>query len=122
MSGGVETMTTVKSRPQIRLLDNPYEWKNIRAIVVGLILVFLTYKAAGAVEFSLSKLWDGTPFMADFLTRMFPPDLSILPRALQETLLTIELAWISTIIAAVISVPIGFIAASNIVKSAILRK
>jgi phosphonate transport system permease protein len=59
--------------------------------------------------------------MKDFLSRTWPPDWSILPRVLTETLLTIQLAWIATVICAVFSLPIGFIAAQNIVQNRPLR-
>ena len=81
-----------------------------------------TYQAFLAVEFSPTKLRDGGPYMWDFLKRMFPPDWSIYPRVRDDTILTIQLAWISTLISAVISFPIGFLAASNIIDSPLLRR
>ncbi len=82
-------------------------------------LVFLIccYWSATGVEFSFSRLRAGLPYMADFIGRMFPPDMRILSRVLTETLLTIQLAWISTVIAALLSVPAGFLAAGNIFAS-----
>lgn len=85
-------------------------------------LIYATYQSAVAVEFSMSRLIEGAPFMADFLSRMFPPDVSILSKVFSETLLTIELAWISTIIAAVLSVPVAFVAANNVFESAWPRR
>lgn len=82
---------------------------------------YLTYLSAVAVEFSLSRLQEGLPYMGDFLSRMFPPDTQVLPRVLEETLLTIQLAWISTIIAALLSVPVAFLAAANVTKSRGIR-
>ncbi len=88
--------------------------------VFGLIVV-LSWWSASAVEFSTGRLVDGLPYMADFLKRMFPPDFSIFSQVLDETLLTIQLAWISTVIAVVISLPIGFVAAANIFENRPLR-
>lgn len=90
-------------------------------LTVGLVLYF-TYTSIVAVEFSIPKLIAGAPFMADFLGRMFPPDTSILPRVLTDTMLTIQLAWVSTLIAAILSVPIGFLAAANVFESTGLRR
>lgn len=87
-----------------------------------IVAIVMTYWATVAVEFSATKLFEGLPYMKDFLSRMWPPDTKILPRVLTDTLLTIQLAWVSTIIAAVISLPIGFIAASNICESVWLRR
>lgn len=90
---------------------------------VGFIAVgVVTYWCGMAVEFSWTKLHEGLPYMQDFLSRMFPPDVTILNRVFTDTLLTIQLAWVSTVIAAVFSVPVGFMAASNIFESAWLRR
>lgn len=77
----------------------------------------LGYWSARSVEFSVTRLREGLPFMADFVSRMFPPDWEILPRVWQETLLTIELAWFATVVAAVLSLPLGFLAAANVLES-----
>lgn len=97
--------------------------KQRRFIALGGLLIFLAlgYWSASAVEFSFERLRDGLPFMGDFLRRMFPPDLEVLPRVWQETVLTVELAWIATVIAAFLSIPLGFLAAANILENAALR-
>lgn len=102
-----------------RLIASP--WR-VLAFVGILFVVWFTYLSAIAVEFSIPKLIEGSPFMWDFLKRMFPPDFSILSRVWTETLLTVELAWVATILAAVISIPIAFLAASNITESVWLRR
>lgn len=99
----------------------PFTWRTALGYIVFVILFALSYWSAMAVEFSLPKLIEGLPHMADFLSRMFPPDWSILPRVFQDTLLTIQLAWIATVVSAIISLPIGFVAASNIFEGKLLR-
>lgn len=86
------------------------------------VTVFTVY-AGKAVEFSLSRLSEGLPNMWDFVSRMFPPNLEkeFLERVYRETLLTVQLAWISTMIAAALSFPVGFIAASNIFENKPMR-
>jgi len=96
------------------LPPKPFSLTRLLWYVIIALLFILSYWCFNAVEFSAEKLLKGTPYMADFLQRMFPPDTSILPKVLKETLLTIQLAWVSTVIACIISLPIGFIAASNI--------
>lgn len=93
------------------------------AIVAGT-FVYVTYWSGMAVEFSPTKLKDGAPYMADFLSRMFPPDFepTFFSRVLVDTLLTIQLAWISTVIAAVLSLPVGFLAASNVFDNQWIRR
>ena len=89
--------------------------------VVFALFFALSYWAGAAVEFSLPRLIEGGPHMQDFLSRMWPPDQSILGKVWTETMLTIQLAWVATVISAVISLPIGFIAATNVFDSKPLR-
>lgn len=81
------------------------------------ITVYVFYLSFQAVEFSPSKLIAGAPYMKDFLGRMFPPNFGVLERVLSEVLTTIELALVGTTIAMIISIPLGFLAAKNVVKS-----
>lgn len=99
----------------------PVTWRTWLFYSIFFFIAVLSYWSATAVEFSLSKLLEGLPFMWDFLKRMVPPDISILSQVLDETLLTIQLAWIATVVAVVISLPIGFIAAANIFENKPLR-
>jgi phosphonate transport system permease protein len=113
------------SGPKLKKIEIPppkpvtfYTWLAYSVLAV---ILLLSWWSATAVEFSLQRLLDGSPFMLDFLKRMFPPDFSIFPQVWEETLLTIQLAWISTVIAAAISLPIGFIAAANIFENRPIR-
>lgn len=99
----------------------PMTWRIWLVYGVLFLILVLSYWSATAVEFSLSKFIDGLPYMWDFLKRMLPPDRAILPQVLQETLLTIQLAWIATVLAVIVSLPIGFIAAANIFENRPLR-
>jgi phosphonate transport system permease protein len=99
----------------------PFTWKTAVGYVVFVLLVVLSYWSAMAVEFSLGRLIEGLPHMQDFLSRMWPPNFEILDRVLTDTLLTIQLAWIATVVSAIISLPIGFIAAANIFEGKVLR-
>ncbi len=98
-----------------RVMDRVARW------AFWIVVAYLTYVSCIAVEFSLPRLHAGLPYMADFLSRMYPPNFTILPKVWEETVLTIELAWVSTIIAAVLSLPVGFMAAANITESKWIR-
>lgn len=95
--------------------------KKALVLIMVLLLAAFTYWAGSGVEFSISRLHEGLPYMADFLKRMFPPDFTVLEKVMNETLLTIQLAWISTVLATVLSIPVAFFAASNIFQSKMLR-
>jgi phosphonate transport system permease protein len=99
----------------------PFTWQRGLGYFVFAVLLFVTYWCATAVEFSMGRLIEGGPHMADFLSRMWPPDLTILDRVFKDTLLTIQLAWVSTVIAALISFPIAFIAAANVFENKFIR-
>lgn len=85
------------------------------SIVILLIVAF--YFSFQAVEFSFTKLVEGGPFMLDFLKRMYPPNFGVLDKVFQQVLVTIELALVSTTIAMVISIPLGFLAARNVMHN-----
>ena len=56
----------------------------------------------------------GIPWILDFLRRMLPPDLSVLPAALLGALKTVEIALLGTAVAAVLALPLGFLSARNV--------
>jgi phosphonate ABC transporter permease subunit PhnE len=69
--------------------------------------------SAAATEVSLSRVIEGLPFMWDFLSRMVPPDLSVLGNALRGAMETIQIAVVGTAVAALLALPLGFAAARN---------
>ena len=52
--------------------------------------------------------------MWDFVRRMVPPDLRVLPSALVGAVATIEIALLGTALAAALAVPLGFLSARNV--------
>jgi phosphonate transport system permease protein len=56
----------------------------------------------------------GLPWIADFVRRMLPPDLTVLPQALSGALTTLEIALLGTAVAAVLALPLGFLSARNV--------
>lgn len=68
-----------------------------------------------ATEVSLPRLLRGLPWMADFVRRMVPPDLSVLGSALIGALQTLQIAVVGTTVAAVLAMPLGFLSARNVV-------
>lgn len=63
---------------------------------------------------SPGRLLRGVPWMLDFVRRMMPPDLSVLPAALAGALTTVEIALLGTAVAAGLAVPLGFLSARNV--------
>jgi phosphonate transport system permease protein len=84
--------------------------------------------AAGAVLVG-ALAWDtgadpvrfarGVPWMLDFVRRMVPPDLAVLPAALAGAVKTVEIALLGTLAAAALAVPLGFVSARNVAPPAL---
>ena len=60
------------------------------------------------------QLARGLPWIFDFVRRMLPPDLEVLPSALRGALTTVEIALLGTAVAAVAALPLGFLSARNV--------
>ncbi len=82
------------------------------ALGIGALLLYGWFLAA--TEVSLGRLLRGLPWMADFLRRMFPPDLSVLESAVVGALQTLQIAVVGTTVAAVLALPLGFLSARNV--------
>jgi phosphonate transport system permease protein len=65
------------------------------------------------------RLARGAPWMADFLRRMLPPDLSVLPAALRGAVTTLEIALLGTAAAAAVAAPLGVLSARNVAPPAL---
>ncbi len=63
----------------------------------------------------------GLPWIADFLRRMLPPDLRVLPAALLGAIKTFEIALLGTAVAALLALPLGFLSARNVAAPAVFH-
>lgn len=70
--------------------------------------------SAWATEVSLQRGMEGIPFVVEFLRRMVPPDPSVLGHALRGAAQTLQIAVVGTGIAALLALPLGFLAARNV--------
>jgi phosphonate transport system permease protein len=81
-------------------------------------LVFVTVVVLAWVAWDTGsspvQLARGLPWIFDFVRRMLPPDLEVLPSALRGALTTVEIALLGTAVAAVAALPLGFISARNV--------
>jgi phosphonate transport system permease protein len=92
---------------------------NIKRNAIVRILIFLAVVgvygwAWQGLKIDLQSLQDSGGYIADFVTRLFPPDLSILDVAWQRLLETIQMSLWGTTIGAIISLPIAILSASNL--------
>ena len=91
---------------------------------------FIAYLAAGAVflawsanalELNGGELFRSLPVIGRYLARMIPPDWTALDGLWGPTLDTICIALWGTVIASVIGLPLGILAAKNLNGSTVLR-
>jgi phosphonate transport system permease protein len=81
------------------------------AIFVGAVVLAWAAWDTGADP---ARLVRGLPWIADFVRRMLPPDLTVLPAALKGAAVTVEIALLGTAAAAVLALPLGFVSARNV--------
>jgi phosphonate transport system permease protein len=97
---------------------HPTIWSRLRPVLITAALAGLAGYALWRLDFSLARLWTGVGHLVKFLTLMFPPasggQFKDFAKALSETL---AIAFLGTLIAAVLAFPIGFLAARNVVPN-----
>ena len=90
-------------------------WLTVGAVVL-IVLWTLNWSAQGA-QLSLGELAAGLPQIGDFLSRTFPPDLSILPRLLAPAVETLQIAIWGTLLGVLLAIPLSFLAARNLSRN-----
>jgi len=65
-------------------------------------------------EFDLVLLFGAAPRLAEFFSRLVPPDWSVTTLVLKSTIETMMITVAGTFLAVVVSIPLGFLAASNV--------
>ncbi len=84
-------------------------------VVVGAVagVVFLLWSFQG-VGFDFAKLGDGTINMGRFLARLFPPDFTKIGLIIELLIETVQMAIVSTVLGAILSLFVAMAAASNL--------
>ncbi len=93
--------------------------RGIRRAGLGLAILVVYVWFLAATEVSLPRFLRGLPWMADFIRRMVPPDLSVLRSALIGALQTFQIAVVGTTVAALLALPLGFLSARNVVPPSV---
>jgi phosphonate transport system permease protein len=101
------TLQLVLRPPQGR-----FGWWGVGSLALA-ILVFLWWAAVGS-QINANNLWNGIPYMVDFLVRMMPPNPEFLERLWQPALESLQVAVWGTLLGVVIALPVCFFAARNL--------
>ena len=80
----------------------------------ALLLIALHVWAWRGVEMDLGTIAAGAPHMVDFLTRMLPPDWSVVGTVRVAVAETLQTAIIGTSLGIILAFPLGFLAARNV--------
>jgi len=91
----------------------PIAGRVIRAIVAVVIIVPFIWAAIG-LEISAERLLNAPAEIWTLLTGMFPPDFEDSGRIVAKLLESIYIAWIGTVMGAIFSFPLSFMAATNV--------
>lgn len=92
-----------------------YGWVKNLGIAAGLILVYGW--ALRGLEIDAATLVSSWPYMTDFISRLWPPNLEIIDVAIKALIETIQMSLWGTTIGAILSVPIAICSAHNIAPS-----
>jgi phosphonate transport system permease protein len=88
------------------------------AAVVVIVILF----SAQTSEFSLPALVQGAPHVADFVSRMFPPDFDELPNAIALMWETLGIAITGTVVGLALAVPLALLAARTVFPNPWVRQ
>jgi len=91
----------------------PIAGRVIRAVVAVAIIVPFIWAAVG-LEISAEKLLNAPAEIWILLKGMFPPDFDDSGRIVSKLLESIYIAWIGTVMGAIFSFPLSFMAATNV--------
>ncbi|WP_407569243.1 phosphonate ABC transporter, permease protein PhnE [Deinococcus altitudinis] len=91
------------------------------AVTLALVVVAVS---AGfhSTGFNFRDLWVNWPWITDFLDRATPPDAAFLSDVMREMLITINIALIGTVVAAVFALPLSLLAARNLTQNSLLTR
>ena len=101
-----------KSKDLATYLKPQWSWKTFATIgIFSFVLVFVV----NDLEINFIKLvTDSSKYLGDIISRMLPPDFSNLNQLIYAMLETIEIAFLGTFIAIVLSIPLGLFSARNL--------
>jgi phosphonate transport system permease protein len=81
---------------------------------VGAATLAVLWWAAVGTQLSVSVLAEGWPWIADFLSRMLPPNWSYAQHLLEPAIETVQIALWGTLLGVVLALPVCFFAARNL--------
>lgn len=89
-------------------------WFTRKTLWIGIVVIAAVVVSWEGVGIDLAR-WSKAANLFTFLARdWLPPDWSVLPEAIRQSLITLEIAFLSTFFALLVALPLSFLAASNV--------
>jgi phosphonate transport system permease protein len=108
----VELKVDNKDKIFEKYLKPQWSWKTLISIVLFCSALIFVVKD---LEINFIKLFsDSIKYFGDILSRMLPPDFSNLKELISAMFETIEIAFLGTFLAIVLSIPLGLFSARNL--------
>ena len=108
----VELKVDNKDKNFEKYLKPQWSWKTLVFIVLFCSALIFVVKD---LEINFIKLFsDSIKYFGDILSRMLPPDFSNLKELISAMFETIEIAFLGTFLAIVLSIPLGLFSARNL--------
>ncbi|MFH1423672.1 MAG: phosphonate ABC transporter, permease protein PhnE [Candidatus Nealsonbacteria bacterium] len=98
-------------------MEKPVFKKKYKGLFLAVLIVIIYYWAINGTDTNPINFIKGLPFMADFVVRMFPPDITHLGRFLLKALETLQMAIVGSTLGALIALPLSFLAARNVMPN-----
>lgn len=89
-----------------------YPWVSSFVILLTVVIAYIWALQGLKVDFDILK--SSVPYIADFISRLFPPDLTVVDIAIKALIETIQMSLWGTTIGAIISLPIAIASANNV--------
>ena len=93
-------------------LKPQWSWKTL--ITIGLFIFVLIFVVKDLEIDFIKLMTDSSKYFGDILSRMLPPDFNNFQELVYAMLETIEIAFLGTFIAIVLSIPLGLFSARNL--------
>jgi phosphonate transport system permease protein len=95
---------------------------NMKIIIYILLFTIIIYWSAAGVKFNVVELMEGLPNMGNIIASMFPPSLANFGQYFSSMLITIQMSITGTLIAILLSMPLGIGAAANLTSHAFIYR
>jgi phosphonate transport system permease protein len=109
----IATETPTVARPKLPVGPRVFRW------VITIVIVVPAIWSAMGLDLSWDRLTSAPASILNTLRAMVPPDLTpvTIQRAMPKVMESLFVAWVGTMIAATISLPLGILAARNVAGS-----